>query len=445
MGHIRVNGLAKAYKQYPGHWSRLLEWILPRRARPRHHLKWVLQDINFAIEPGEAVGIIGVNGAGKSTLLKLITGTTVPTCGQIAIGGRVAALLELGMGFHPDFSGRQNVVMAGQLNGLGIDEIAALMPAIEAFAEIGDYIDEPVRVYSSGMQMRLAFAVATCVRPEILIVDEALAVGDVFFQQKCFDRINSFTKAGTTLLFVSHSAGIILNICSRCILLKQGAIAFDGAPKDALDLYQAELLRQGDQAAGQISIRSDAASLDEAGADGAPAARVDVHEALAALRSAPALDGKTGSIVSPRADCVAVRFFAADGKELHSLPADQNVTLQIDYRFNQAVADPHVGFKIRNRFGVVMFETNTYCMRQQLGAVDANRLLSVRFAFGVNLFPDEYTITCGLGAGGFGEGSFQEVLNYLHEVRSFMVLPNPAAITWAGLVNLTPELEFNQF
>jgi lipopolysaccharide transport system ATP-binding protein len=198
MGSIHVAGLGKAYKQYPNRWSRLAEWLLPAGG-PRHKLKWVLQDVSFQVAPGEAVGLIGINGAGKSTLLKLITGTTQPTTGGVQMQGKVAALLELGMGFHPDFSGRQNVVMAGQLLGLSIEEIAQLMPQIEAFADIGDYIDQPVRVYSSGMQMRLAFSVATARRPDILIVDEALSVGDAYFQHKSFDRIRQFRKEGTTL------------------------------------------------------------------------------------------------------------------------------------------------------------------------------------------------------------------------------------------------------
>ena len=179
MGAIVVTSLGKAYKQYPTRWSRLAEWVIP--GRPRHKLKWVLRDVSFSVQPGEAVGLIGINGAGKSTLLKLITGTTQPTTGTVFMEGRVAALLELGMGFHPDFTGRQNVYMAGQLLGMTVEEIAALMPEIEAFAEIGDYMDQPVRVYSSGMQMRVAFSVATARRPDILIVDEALSVGDAYF------------------------------------------------------------------------------------------------------------------------------------------------------------------------------------------------------------------------------------------------------------------------
>jgi len=432
MGAITVSRLGKAYRQYSSRWARLAEWLLPG-ARARHKLKWVLRDIDFSIAPGESVGLIGVNGAGKSTLLKLITGTTQATTGSVALQGRVAALLELGMGFHPDFTGRQNAVMSGQLLGMTVEQVQALMPEIEAFAEIGEHIDQPVRVYSSGMQVRLAFAVATCVRPDILVVDEALAVGDVFFQQKCFARIESFVKAGTTLLFVSHSAGTVLNICDRCIFLRGGAVAFDGAPADALDLYQADLLTRLDQAPDQLRVQHAAAPAPEP-----PPPHVPLHTPLRTP-----LSGKTGSIVTGAADCVGVRLFDARGSERTTLPADQQITLQIDYLLHQDVADPHVGFKIRNRYGVVLFETNSYCMRRPHGPVAAGAVLSARFSLPLSLFPDEYTITVGLGAGGHGVGSFDNVLNYLHEVHSFTVAPNPDAIVWSGLVNLHPQLQFS--
>lgn len=240
MGTITVSNLGKAYKQYPTRWARLAEWVDPRN-KPRHHLHWVLRDINFTVQPGEAVGIIGINGAGKSTLLKLITGTTQPTTGSVHMTGRVAALLELGMGFHPDFTGRQNAFMAGQLLGMDSETIARLMPEIEAFAEIGEYIDQPVRVYSSGMQVRLAFAVATAVRPDILIVDEALSVGDAYFQAKCYQRINKFKEEGATLLLVSHSPGDVVKHCERAILLKHGCIEIDGSSRAVTNLYLDEL------------------------------------------------------------------------------------------------------------------------------------------------------------------------------------------------------------
>jgi len=170
MSEVQVVKLSKAYKTYPSQWARLAEWLIPN-SKPRHTLKWVLQGISFHIKPGEALGVVGMNGAGKSTLLKILTGTTQATSGHLVASGRVAALLELGMGFHPEFTGRQNIYMAGQLLGLSMEDLHALMPSIEAFAEIGEYMDQPLRTYSSGMQMRLAFSVATARRPDILIVD----------------------------------------------------------------------------------------------------------------------------------------------------------------------------------------------------------------------------------------------------------------------------------
>lgn len=240
MGHILVNNVGKAYKKYSSRFGRLIEWVSPFNTT-KHSKIWVLKDISFKVNPGEAVGIIGINGAGKSTLLKLITGTIQPTIGSVSLTGRVAALLELGMGFHPDFTGRQNVYMSGQLLGLTTADIERLMPDIEDFAEIGEYIDQPVRVYSSGMQMRLAFSVATAVRPDILIVDEALSVGDAYFQHKSFDRIRKYRLEGTTLLLVSHDKAAIQSICDRAILLNAGKIEMEGQPEAIMDCYNALL------------------------------------------------------------------------------------------------------------------------------------------------------------------------------------------------------------
>ena len=240
MGHLRVTKLGKAYRRYARQSGRLLEWL---GLGVQHELKWILRDINFEIQRGEAVGLIGVNGAGKSTLLKLIAGTARPTTGQITVNGRITALLELGMGFHADFTGRENVLMSARIAGIPASELEAVMAAVEEFAEIGDYIDQPVRTYSSGMQVRLAFSVATAVRPDILIVDEALSVGDTYFQHKSFDLIRRFLAEGTTLLFVSHSAASVKSICTRAILLDQGSIVCDDAPDKVLDYYNALIAR----------------------------------------------------------------------------------------------------------------------------------------------------------------------------------------------------------
>ena len=240
MGHLRVTKLGKAYRRYVRQSGRLLEWL---GLGVQHELKWILRDINFEIQRSEAVGLIGVNGAGKSTLLKLIAGTARPTTGQITVNGRITALLELGMGFHADFTGRENVLMSARIAGIPASELEAVMAAVEEFAEIGDYIDQPVRTYSSGMQVRLAFSVATAVRPDILIVDEALSVGDTYFQHKSFDLIRRFLAEGTKLLFVSHSAASVKSICTRAILLDQGSIVCDDAPDKVLDYYNALIAR----------------------------------------------------------------------------------------------------------------------------------------------------------------------------------------------------------
>ncbi len=242
---LRVDGLGKAFRTYGSEWSRVLSWF--GRAPDIVKEQWVLRNIGFRVAPGEAVGLVGQNGAGKSTLLKLITGTLRPTAGRVDVHGRIAAILELGMGMNPEFTGRQNVYNVAGLMGFTRERIDSLMPEIEDFAEIGDYFDQPLRIYSSGMQMRVAFSVATAVKPDILIVDEALSVGDAYFQHKSFDRIREFRERGTTLLIVSHDRSAIQTLCDRAILLERGAQIKDGTPEEVMDLYNALLAERQEQ------------------------------------------------------------------------------------------------------------------------------------------------------------------------------------------------------
>jgi lipopolysaccharide transport system ATP-binding protein len=362
MGHIRVSGLAKAYKQYPNRWSRLLEWLVPFSPR-RHHLHWVLQDIDFEIKPGESVGIVGVNGAGKSTLLKMITGTTQPTCGQIELEGRVAALLELGMGFHPDFTGRQNAFMAGQLLGMQVEEIEALMPQIEGFAEIGDAIDHPVRTYSSGMQMRLAFSVATARRPDILIVDEALSVGDAYFQHKSFERIRSFRKAGTTLLIVSHDRSAIQSICDTAILLENGRLAMRGKPEEVMDYYNAMLA----QREGQI-----------------------VRQEMLANGQVRTISG-TGE-----AGIVSVRLLDAQGRSLEVAEVGQPVVLEVQTEIRQDIERLILGFMIKDRLGQAIYGINTHRLDKAVTDLSAGERVTFRFAFDMRLGKGSYSVALSL-------------------------------------------------
>jgi lipopolysaccharide transport system ATP-binding protein len=362
MGTITVTSLGKAYKQYPTRWSRLAEWISIRH-KPRHSLKWVLQDLNLTVNAGEAVGIIGINGAGKSTLLKMITGTTQPTTGTVHITGRVAALLELGMGFHPDFTGRQNAFMAGQLLGYKVDEIARLMPEIEAFAEIGDYIDQPVRVYSSGMQMRLAFSVATAHRPDVLIVDEALSVGDAYFQHKSFDRIREFRKQGTTLLLVSHDKGAIQGICDRAILLNTGKIAMEGRPEAVMDYYNAMLADQQNQV-----VRQEV--LD---------------------------DGKVQTISGTgEATVQHIALLDEDGKSIEVVQVGQKVTLRVDVKAHADIGRLVLGYGIKDRLGQIIYGTNTDLTKQPMDTVSMGSIVLYEIKFIANLGPGNYSIQTAL-------------------------------------------------
>ncbi|MEK1839419.1 MAG: ABC transporter ATP-binding protein [Pseudomonas sp.] len=362
MGHIRVTGLGKAYKQYPTRWSRLAEWLIPF-SPIRHRQHWVLQDVAFEIAPGEAVGIVGVNGAGKSTLLKMITGTTQPTCGQIQLEGRVAALLELGMGFHPDFTGRQNAVMAGQLLGMQVEEIEALMPQIEHFAEIGEAIDHPVRTYSSGMQMRLAFSVATARRPDILIVDEALSVGDAYFQHKSFERIRSFRRAGTTLLIVSHDRSAIQSICDSAILLENGRMAMHGKPEAVMDYYNALLAEREGQTVRQ--------------------------EMLA--------DGQVQTVSGTgEAGILSVRMLDEHEHAIDAAEVGQSVVLEVQVEVRQDIERLVLGFMIKDRLGQAMYGINTH--RQDLALTDlqAGERLTYRFAFVMGLGKGNYSVALSL-------------------------------------------------
>ncbi|HYD81572.1 MAG TPA: ABC transporter ATP-binding protein [Paucimonas sp.] len=436
MGSIRVTNLGKAYKRYPNHWSRLAEWTLPSK-KPRHELKWVLRDINFHIEPGEAVAVIGVNGAGKSTLLKLITGTTQATTGAVDVSGRVAALLELGMGFHPDFTGRQNALMAGQLIGMRVDEVTALMPEIEAFAEIGDYIDQPVRIYSSGMQVRLAFSVATAVRPDILIVDEALAVGDVFFQQKCYERIRSYCEAGTTLLFVSHAMGTVYSLCDRAILLNEGRIALDGSPREVIDLYNAHVLhhRDGRHESMKIVEKLKQPALAEG------------EEAVAApaLADAPAPleNAAVGSFGKPGARIHAVDL-ELHGRPVNTVISESEATIRVEVEFTESYDDPHIGFQIRNARGEPVFMTNTYCMYRTIGPVQRGEHVIAEFSFKAGLAAGDYTITAGVAESGTGEGEFRQTITRLQDARAFTIVRNMDAILWTGVYNLDPTCKLRR-
>lgn len=387
MGTISVASLGKAYKKYPTRWSRLAEWFDPR-GLPHHQNHWVLKDVSFTIRAGEAVGIVGVNGAGKSTLLKMITGTTQPSTGTVQTVGTIAALLELGMGFHPDFTGRQNALMAGQLLGMHAEEIVTLMPEIESFAAIGDYIDQPVRVYSSGMQVRLAFAVATCKRPDILIIDEALSVGDAAFQRKCYQRIEGFRSQGTTLLFVTHDVETVKKICDRALFIKDGSLYRLGAAKLVCDEYERFLFG---------TTKASSSKKPPAPQLRAQSARYD--PALVASCAAIYGDG-TANISN-------IRLEDTESKNVNVVQTGEDLYIRFEVTLGDVAIDrPSIHLQIKTTDGVVIYGINSAHLREEMAELAPLMSYEVAFRLENKLAPGSYFITCGLKEGGVNSDSF---------------------------------------
>jgi len=406
MSRIIVSELGKAYRQYPTRWSRLAEWLLPG-ARPRHQLHWVLKDVSFQVSPGEALGIIGVNGAGKSTLLKMITGTTQPTAGSIRLEGKVAALLELGMGFHPEFTGRQNAIMAGQLLGMSVDELHDLMPAIEGFAEIGEYMDQPVRTYSSGMQMRLAFSVATCRRPDILIVDEALSVGDAYFQHKSFDRIREFRKAGTTLLIVSHDRQAIQSICDRALLLDRGRVALEGAPEEVMDFFSAMIAERE-----QSTIRQERLPNNRI--------RTISGTGEASIAEAALLNDQ--------------------GKPIDVVETGTPVTLRITVDIHADIERLVLGFMIKDRMGQAIYGINTHRINRPLENLRAGEQVVYSYRFNADLGKGNYSVALSLSR-------LDSHLDKNYEWRDFALIfhvINTRKPDFVGCASLDAQLEIER-
>jgi len=361
MSLLSVNNVSKAFRSYSSEWKRFARWFgLP--LKPREEL-WVLRHINFEIHAGEAIGIIGQNGAGKSTLLKMITGTLQPTEGEIKINGRIAAILELGMGFNPELTGRQNVFHAAGLMGFSREEIQQAMPDIEAFAEIGDYFDQPVRIYSSGMQMRVAFAVATAYRPEILIVDEALSVGDTYFQHKSFSRIREFQEKGTTLLIVSHDRSAIQSLCNRAILLEKGTVIKDGNPEEIFDFYSA-LIAEKENSTVEVTKLEDGKTQTSSGTGEAKIEEIVLYNSK----------GETAEVVG----------------------VGEKVELQFVIHVNEDIKSLVLGCGIKDRLGEMMFGTNTFNTRQIINQPKDGDIFIFKVSFFANLGVGSYSIHASL-------------------------------------------------
>lgn len=429
---ISLRNVSKVYKRYHQPVDRLKEILLP--GKPRAEEFWALQDINLEILQGESLGIIGRNGSGKSTLLQIIAGTLTPTTGEIQVSGRMSALLELGSGFNPEFTGRQNVFFNGRLLGLTQEEVESKFDQIAAFADIDDFLDQPVKTYSSGMFVRLAFSVAVNVDPQILIVDEALAVGDIFFQQKCFGKMRQLKESGRNLLFVSHDSSAVYKLCNRAVLLENGRLILDSKPRQVIDLYEARLLKEVDQDPSSLDVNV----IFENKRIKGESDRED-EETEEASENVEEIKLQRSEVTIQ-----SVQLLDSDRKATQTLITDQSVKLVINIQFHKAFEDPHVGFKIRDRTGLDIFVTNTYLMSHSLSPVKADQCIEVSFDFCICIIEGDYTVTVGVADGGYEHGMFNTILAYVHNVLPFKVVRDIAKPIWFGVANLNPKLTVNR-
>jgi len=423
---ISVINLGKAYKQYQTRWSRFAEWFLPRN-NTRYQLKWVLKNINFKVNAGESIALMGINGAGKSTLLKMITGTTQPTCGYVEKTGRISALLELGMGFHPDFTGRQNVYMSGQLNGLNVHEIDHIMPDIEDFAEIGEYIDQPVRIYSSGMYIRLAFSIATAVRPEILIVDEALSVGDAYFQAKCYKRISTYREAGTTLLFVSHNPSDVVKNCERAILLRDGHIAADGISRDVTNLYMDILFGE------KKSFCTNTNLVKENFKKVMDTTAKDIFFTRPGYNKNEYRWGKGGASILDYKIVVNNEEFPS------TIECGMLTDFYFKVRFEKNFAEVVPGFLLKTLEGIFLYGTNSFFAKDKIVCLQAQagNIFVYKFSLRVHLNEGNYLVSFGISSG----SPLQELVPLDRRYDSVIICVRRDPQFW-GIVDLNASFSY---
>ena len=365
---ISVQNVSKVYHLYQHPFHRVLGALTLSTKQKAEF--WALRNINLRVEKGEVFALLGPNGSGKSTLLQIISGILQPTSGRVHCGGRIAALLELGAGFNPEFTGRENVFLNGEILGLSRKELDQAFPRIEAFAEIGQFIDRPVKEYSSGMYVRLAFSTAIHVDPEVLIVDEALAVGDAIFASRCVQKFEELRRKNVTVFLVSHDLGLIKRLADRAAFMLDGRIVLEGTPNDAVNRYVGFVLDR--ERAGQ---ERSPGLLDESAAGGPISEKTSFRHGDGASR------------------VIDVQILNAAGERCRAFRPGEPIILRIRAAFHKPVSNPVVGILIRNRIGMDIFGTNTRLERAELGDFEPGEEIEVEFELDCLLSRQEYTLT----------------------------------------------------
>lgn len=444
---ISLKNISKCYKRYRHPAARLKEIIFPGKNRADEF--WALRNINLEIPKGQTLGIVGRNGSGKSTLLQIIVGTIAPTSGQVLVSGRISALLELGSGFNPEFTGRQNVFFNGQLLGLSQQEIEARFDEIAAFADIGDFIEQPVKTYSSGMFVRLAFAVATSVEPDILVVDEALAVGDAAFQRKCFQRLQSIQERGGTVLFVSHSSASVLELCNAAILLDRGELLIYSQPKFVLDKYHKLIYAPAEE---EQAIREEirACYLQQEGknifkANTSTSEKLNIsivsrqapveNKSLDEFYDPELVPANTISYVPRGARILNPHITNLDGKIVNNLVGRNHYIYTYTVSFFKQASQVRFGMLIKTLSGFELGGASFTAATQQIEYIEAETTLVVKFKFQCLLNPGVYFLNAGVS--GIVDNQFTYLARCV-DVAMFRVLPQLQSHA-SGIVDLLIE------
>ncbi len=399
---IQVDHVSKMYRLYEKPRDRIREaFSLRRKTYYKEH--YALRDVSFTVGRGETVGIIGTNGAGKSTILKIITGVLSQTAGEVTVNGRISALLELGAGFNMEYTGIENIYLNGTMIGFSREEIDRKLDDILAFADIGDFVHQPVKTYSSGMFVRLAFAVAISIDPEILIVDEALSVGDAFFQVKCYHKFEEFKRQGRTILFVSHDLGSIQKYCDRVILLDRGNKYAEGSPKDMIDLYKKVM-------AGEDAPMADAAAQEaprDHAKDSTPVPKGPLWRGR--MEENPNCSSYGNGAATILDYCVLDQ----SGRITNVLSAGEAYTVRMKVQFHQRLSEPVFALTLRDKQGTDICGTNTMYEDFDTGEVNDGDIRVISFTQQMDLRGSEYLLC--LGCTGFNNGDF-EVYHRLYDV-----------------------------
>ncbi|HVS27093.1 MAG TPA: ABC transporter ATP-binding protein [Burkholderiales bacterium] len=438
---IRVSNLSKCYHLYDAPRDRLKQFVAPRLQRltgqaSKQYFRefWALKDVSFEVKKSETVGIIGRNGSGKSTLLQIICGTLHPSAGHIEVNGRVAALLELGSGFNSEFTGRENVFMNAGVLGLSRRQTDARFADIEAFADIGDFIEQPVKTYSSGMMVRLAFAVIAHVDADILVIDEALAVGDAFFTQKCMRFLRNFMKTGT-VLFVSHDTGSIKNLCNYAVWLEKGQVLQEGAPKEVCELYLEAFYEAQQGKSSTTKLRAfkkpdDSPPIKDQRLEFINTSNLRNDLQIFKFDPDAASFGKGGAQIHD------VRLLDENEHPLAWIVGGEKVTLRVIVHTYKDLDSPIVGFFVKDRLGQALFGDNTFLTyREQPFICEEGKELQADFVFYMPLLPSgEYSITIAIANG------TQELHEQHHWIHDAVLFKSESSSVASGLIGI-PMLE----